>query len=391
MSIAYLDCFSGISGDMTLGALLHAGLKEEVLFSELKKLNLSGYRIEIQSSKRGSISGNRVDVIIDKAQPARNLHEILSLINGSSLSHEVKEKSNRIFQLLGKAESEVHNVDISSVHFHEVGAVDALIDIVGTAIGMESLGIHRIIASPVNVGSGTVKTEHGILPVPAPATLSLLKGKPTYAGGISMELTTPTGAAILAGLVQDFSGQPLMKVERVGYGLGKTDLPGWPNCLRILIGEEDIPARRQDRCWMIESNIDDMNPEIYGFVMDRLFAEGALDVFFTPIIMKKGRPATRISVLSPEGRMDALIKIIFQETTAIGVRRYRIERDTLERKIIGVTTPYGEVPVKIAYLGMEAVNLSPEYEVCRRLASEQKVPLKQVYNEAMSAAKGKHG
>ena len=391
MSIAYLDCFSGISGDMTLGALVHAGLKEDLLCLELKKLNLSGYRIEIQSSKRGSISGNRVDVIIDKAQPARNLQDILCLIDGSSLSPGVKEKSKRIFQLLGTAESEVHHVDISSIHFHEIGAVDSIIDIVGTVAGMESLGIRRVTASPVNVGSGTVKTEHGILPVPAPATLSLLKGKPTYAGGISMELTTPTGAAILAGLAQDFSVQPLMKIERIGYGLGKADLPGWPNCLRILIGEEDIPARRQDRCWMIESNIDDMNPEIYGFVMDRLFAEGALDVFFTPIIMKKGRPATRISVLSPEGMEHALVNIIFQETTAIGVRRYSVEREKLERKMIRVATPYGEVPVKIAYLGMEAVNLSPEYEVCRRLASEQKVPLKQVYNEAMSAAKGKHG
>ncbi|MEK6776356.1 MAG: nickel pincer cofactor biosynthesis protein LarC [bacterium] len=385
MSTAYLDCFSGISGDMTLGALLHAGLKQEFLLSELEKLNLSGYRIEIQSSKRGSISGNSVEVIIDKNQPVRNLHDILAIIDGSRLPHEVKEKSSRIFQLLAKAEAEVHNVEISSVHFHEVGAVDAVIDIVGAVIGMESLGIHKIIASPVNVGSGIVKTAHGILPVPAPATVSLLQGKPTYAGGISMELTTPTGAAILAGLVQEFRDQPLMKVERIGYGLGKADPPGWPNCLRILIGEENNPDR--DLCWMIESNIDDMNPEIYGFVMERLFDQGALDVFLTPIIMKKGRPATRISVLSPAGMEDALVKIIFHETTAIGVRRYSVERDKLERKIVGVETHYGEIPVKIAYLGKDMVNLSPEYEACRKLASENKVPLKQVYNEALSAAR----
>jgi uncharacterized protein (TIGR00299 family) protein len=385
VKIAYLDCFSGISGDMTLGALLHAGLQKEILLSELAKLDLTGYTVESESAKRGSISGVRVQVIVEENQPGRNLAEILELIDKSGLSKSVKEKSSRVFKLLGQAEAEVHGVDLSAVHFHEVGAVDSIVDIVGSVIGMESLGIHRIISSPVNVGKGTVKTQHGTLPVPAPATTLLLKGKPSYARGVSMELTTPTGAAILAGLCEVFGDQPLMQVEHTGYGLGSADTPEWPNCLRILIGEQS--GLHQDRCWMIESNIDDMNPELYEFVMERLFTEGALDVFSTPIVMKKGRPATRISVLSPTGKEDALIKTLFRETTAIGVRRYPVERDKLIRKIIPVKTCYGEVPVKFGYLGDEVVNTSPEYEACRKLAKEMKVPLKKVYNEVLRAAR----
>jgi hypothetical protein len=384
VKIAYLDCFSGISGDMTLGALLHAGLQKEILLSELNKLDLTGYTIQSQSARRGSISGIHVQVIIEKDQPERNLEEILALIEKSGLSSEIKQKSQRIFQLLGEAEAGVHGVDLSSVHFHEVGAVDSIVDIVGAVIAIESLGIRRIVASPVNVGTGTVTAQHGTLPVPAPATASLLKGKPTYARGVPMELTTPTGAAILAGLCEEFGEQPLMQVDQVGYGLGSADTPEWPNCLRILIGEQS--NRHHDRCWMIESNIDDMNPELYAFVMERLFAEGALDVFFTPIMMKKGRPATRISVLSPSGKEDVLIKTLFRETTAIGVRRYPVERDKLVRKIIPVKTPYGEVPVKFGYLGDEIVNTSPEYEACRKLAREKKIPLKEVYNEVLRSA-----
>ncbi len=385
MKIAYFDCFSGISGDMVLGALLHAGLPKEVLLSELDKLDLDGYRLEVQSSQRGSISGLHVRVIIEKEQPERNLEEILDLINRSRLSHTIREKSKKIFKRLGEVEAEIHGLDLASVHFHEVGAVDSIVDIVGSVIGIEHLGIEHFVASPVNVGKGTVKARHGTLPVPAPATVSLLKGFPTYSKGASMELATPTGAAVLAGLADEFGDQPLMRVEKIGYGLGSSDLPKWPNCLRILIGEESDVER--DYCWMIESNIDDMNPEIYGYVMERLFDQGALDVFLTPVIMKKGRPATRISLLSPAGKEEALIRTLFLETTAIGVRRYRVERDKLHREVIPVETPYGEVPVKFGYLGSETVNFSPEYEACRELANEKGVPLKQIYNEALRAAR----
>ena len=372
---------------MTLGALIHAGLEKERLLSELKKLNLDGYRIEITSEKRGSISGIHVEVIVEKGQPERNLEQIVFLINQSSLSQEVKEKSKQIFQLLGDAEAQVHGQDLSSVHFHEVGAVDSIVDIVGSVIGIEALEIEVLFASAVNVGKGTVKTQHGTLPVPAPATASLLKEKPTYSMGQSIELTTPTGAALLAGLIEDFGDQPLMQVEKIGYGLGSADLPDWPNCLRILIGE--MTGETKDYCWMIESNIDDMNPEFYDFVMDRLFSKGALDVFFTPVLMKKGRPATSISVLSPAGKEGLLSKILFQETTSLGLRRYRVEREKLHRKMIQVKTVYGEVPVKVAFLGKEEMNLAPEYEACRKLAEEKNIPLKKIYQEALRSAQEK--
>lgn len=386
MKIAYLDCFSGISGNMALGALLHAGLEKEILLSELDKLDLSGYRIQTQPSRRCTISGIFFQVIVEKEQPERNLEEILALIDKSRLSEQVREQSRAIFQLLGEAEARVHGLDLSAVHFHEVGAVDSIVDIVGSVVGMEALGIARLVASPVNLGKGTVATRHGTIPVPAPATLALLKGKPTYSAGPSMELTTPTGASLLAGLARDFGEQPLMRIEAIGYGLGSADPSGWPNCLRILIGEES--ERNQDHCWMIESNIDDMNPELYGFVMDRLFAEGALDVFLTPIIMKKARPATRLSVLAPPGKEEALTKVLFLETTAIGMRRYRVERRKLSREVLRVRTPYGEVPVKIAYFQGEVVTCSPEYEACRKLAAQKGVPLKRVYEEALHAARG---
>lgn len=384
MKAAYLDCFSGISGNMTLGALLHAGLDADVLRRELARLPLAGYTVKTTELTRGSITGVYCDVVVEDKQPARNLKAILAIIEASTLSSKIQEKSRKIFELLGEAEALIHGVDISEVHFHEVGAVDSIVDIVGAVVGFDSLGIDRVEASPVNVGQGTVKTAHGTLPVPAPATVALLKGKPSYAAGPQLELTTPTGAAILAGLCAGFGGQPLMQVEQVGYGLGSADPPGWPNSLRIIIGETD--AASNDFCWMIESNIDDMNPELYGHVMDLLFERGALDVFLTPMVMKKGRPATRISVLAPLDREEKMARTLLLETTALGVRRYRIERRMLTRQSVTVETEFGTLAVKIGILNGAVVNRAPEYEVCRRVAREKGVPLKEVYEAAIRAA-----
>jgi len=369
---------------MALGALLHAGLPTEALVEELDKLPVKGYRIDAASSRRGRLTGIHVQVRVGENQPRRNLKEILALIHQSSLSPAVKEKSGRVFRLLGEAEARIHGVDPSEVHFHEVGAVDAIVDIVGTVAGLERLGIERIVASPVNVGSGTVETEHGLLPVPAPATALLLTGKPTYADGEAREWTTPTGAALLTGLADGFGGQPGMKVRSIGYGLGSRESSDRPNCLRIMIGEET--ADTADTCWLIETNIDDMTPELFGHVMERLLDEGALDVFFTPIQMKKNRPAVRIGLLAPEGREQHLQQLLFRETTAIGLRRSRVYREKLDRRTIHVETRYGEIPVKIGLLDGAIVNRAPEYDVCRKLALEKGLPLKEIMDTARAAA-----
>ncbi len=383
MKIAYLDCFSGISGNMILGALVDAGLQEAELAAELKKLPLSGYRMEIRAGKRASIAGTLLRVVAEERQPVRGLNKILSLLEQSSLTLKVREMSEKIFRLLASAEAEVHAINPESVHFHEVGAVDSIVDIVGSVIGMELLGIDRIVASPVNMGRGTVTAQHGVLPVPVPAAVSLLRGCPTYGAGVPMELTTPTGAALLAGMVREFGGQPLMQVERTGCGLGEADPDEWPNLLRVFIGEEG--GGTEDICWMIESNIDDMNPEIYGHVMERLFAGGALDVTITPLLMKRGRPATRISILSPLGLEESLSGILFQETTALGIRRYRVERRKLHREIVQVKTMYGEISVKLGRLKGKVINQAPEFSSCEKAASRFNVPLKEVYQEAIRA------
>jgi len=382
MTFAYFDCFSGISGDMTLGALVDAGLPIEVLRSELAKLSLPGYTITSEKVKRSGLAATKVHVILDKKeQPARHLSDIQKIINGSALSPVVKQKSLSIFQRLAEVEAKVHGTTPDKVHFHEVGAVDAIVDIVGSVIGLEHLGITEIIGSPVNVGSGSIHTAHGKLPVPAPATAELLTGIPLYSSSITIELTTPTGAAIITTLASSFGPIPQIRISRVAYGAGGKDLPGQPNVLRLMIGEP-VSVYEEDTSIIIESNIDDMNPQLYSHLIDALMAKGAHDVYLTPIIMKKGRPAILLSVLTDKAKNTEILDTIFRETTSIGVRIQEVGRKKLSREIQMVETTYGKIRVKISKRGDEVLTMTPEYEDCKKLAEEKQVPLKEVMEAA---------
>ena len=386
MTIAYFDCFSGISGDMTLGALVDAGLPIEVLRSELAKLNLPGYTLSSEKVIRSGLSATKVHVVLDeKEQPARHLADISRIINGSTLSPVAKQKSMAIFQRLAEVEAKVHGTTPDKVHFHEVGAVDAMVDIVGSVIGLEQLGITEIIGSPLNVGSGTVHTSHGKLPVPAPATAELLKGTPLYSSSITMELTTPTGAAIISTLAASFGPLPQMTMGRIAYGAGNKDIPGQPNVLRLMIGEP-VSAYEEDTSIVIESNIDDMNPQVYGHLIDTLMARGAHDAYLTPIIMKKGRPAILLSVLTDKAKSTEMLDTIFRETTSIGVRIQEVGRKKLSREVREIETPYGKVRFKISKMGDEVLTFTPEYEDCKKIADEKQVPLKTVMDEAKARA-----
>jgi hypothetical protein len=385
MTLVYFDCFSGISGDMILGALVDAGVSIETLRSELEKLQLPGYEITALKVRRGGIAATKVHVCLEnKEQPARHLSDIRTLIQKSSLPSSVQAASIRIFGRLAEAEAEVHGTTPDHVHFHEVGAVDAIVDIVGSVIGLELLGITEVRSSPINLGSGTVTTAHGTLPVPAPATAELLKGVPSYGSPIPFELTTPTGAVILTTLGASFGPLPGMKVQTVAYGAGGRDLAGQPNVLRLMLGELDANYQ-EDSSIVVETNIDDMNPQVYDYVIEKLMQAGAHDVYLTPIIMKKGRPAILLSILTEKTRMDALLEVLFKETTSIGVRIREIGRKKLQREIREVETAYGKIRIKISSRGNEILTATPEYEDCRRIAEEKNIPLKQVMEEARNA------
>lgn len=382
MTIAYFDCFSGISGDMTLGALVDAGLPIDVLRAELAKLDLPGYSLKAEQVRRSGLAATKVNVVLDsKEQPARHLADIERIIQASALAAEVKQKSTAVFQRLAGAEAKVHGTTPDTVHFHEVGAVDAVVDIVGSVIGLEHLGITEIIASPVNVGSGTVHTSHGRLPVPAPATAELLTGIPLYSSSVTLELTTPTGAAILTTLASSFGPLPKMTVSRIAHGAGGKDLPGQPNVLRLFLGDYAVPDD-EDSSIVIETNIDDMNPQVYEHLIERLMQAGAHDAFLTPIIMKKGRPGILLSVLTGHAGSDALVEVIFRETTSIGVRIQEVGRRKLDREVRDVQTQYGTVRVKVSTRNGAVMTATPEYDDCKRLAEQQQVPLKTVMDEA---------
>ena len=416
MRIAYLDCFSGISGDMFLGALLDAGVSPALLEKTVAALEV-GAALKIGRVERSGISATKVDVIVGGEKDApratkskandhghghhehshdadqqhshenghgRGLKEIRQIIQHAGISAGAKKTATAIFEALGKAEAEIHNTDIEKIHFHEVGAADALVDIVGGAVGAEALGVEEWVCSPLNVGGGSVECAHGTFPVPAPATLKLLQGVPVYSSGVQTELVTPTGAAIVHVLAKRFAPFPAMKVEKTGYGAGTRELDGRPNVLRLAVGEAEaaLAEAASDMVAVLEANLDDLNPQVFGYVMERALAEGALDVFGTPVQMKKSRPGMLLTVLCRPGDADRLARLLFTETTTLGVRRREERRQVLRRESVSVTTPWGEVRMKIAHLNGSVANFAPEYEDCRRIAGDHHLPLKTVMQEA---------
>jgi len=385
MRIAYFDCFSGASGDMILGSLIDAGLSHQRLREELKKLRIPTVHLRVKKVLKGGISATQV-MVEGKSEKRshRNLKEILRIIDRSSVETEIKEKSKEIFKRIASVEAKIHQTPMEEVHFHELGGLDSIVDIVGSVWGIRQLGIEKIHVSKVNVGGGFVKCEHGILPVPAPATLFLMEGKPIYSSGVERELLTPTGAAILTTLSSEFGSMPLMKVERVGYGAGRDNLPH-PNLLRLIIGTSESISGKE-KVAVIETNIDDMNPQFYDYVMEKLYAMEVLEVFITPILMKKNRPGHLLTIISPSEKLSSVIKFLLRETTTLGLRWHEEERAKTDREILTQGTPYGKIRFKLAKWEGKVVNLSPEYEDCKRLALEKGVPLKEVFEEAKRVA-----
>ena len=381
MKLAHFDCFSGISGDMTLGALVDAGADLATLKSELQRLGLKGWQISAERVKRGALFAAHIKVASTEHHHHRGLTTILDLIDRAELAPRIKARASSIFRRLGEAEAKVHQVELDKVHFHEVGAVDAIIDIVGAAIGFELLGIDEFSCSAFDVGSGTVKTAHGILPVPAPATAELLRGAPSYSSGVQCELVTPTGAAIATTLATRFSEMPPMQIASVGYGAGSADLPDRPNVVRLLVGVST--AMEKGEHWdppitVIEANLDDMSPQIYGYFVDQALAAGALDVFSSSVQMKKNRPGLLVTLLAEPENLNRLIDLVFRETTTIGVRTHEVRRRTLQRELVAVATPLGEIRVKVSRLNGTMLNAAPEYEDCQRIAAQKGIPLKEV-------------
>lgn len=386
MKIAYFDCFSGISGDMILGALADLGNDFSFIKKELKKLDLKGYSLSHKKVKRGVIETTRVDVkVTEKSSSKRNLKSIISIIKNSGLAEKIKNDSIKIFRRLAEAEATVHGTTINKVHFHEVGAIDSIVDIVGSVIGIHHLNISKIVSSSINIGSGFVKCDHGTLPVPAPAVVEMLRGVPCFSSGIRQELTTPTGAAVIATLANEFGSLPELKTDRVGYGAGGKNLKEMPNALRIILGELSIANELKKEIFVLETNIDDMNPEFYDVVMEKLFQAGAVDVFLTPIIMKKNRPATKLSVLTQQQNVEMLANEVLKNTTSFGIRFYPVERVMLEREFQEIETVLGKVKVKIGKRDGEICHISPEYEHCKKISREQGIPIKKVYEEIQSA------
>ena len=425
MRVAYFDCFSGVAGDMILGALVDAGVPLTVLKEAVASLGLPGLEVAAEKVMRGGFAATRVEVLTGDrsggADPGlphpgsrrqhahgqaahraaargaaqalagghghRSLPEILEVLRRSRLPAPTREQAAAIFNRLAAAEAAVHGTTPEAVHFHEVGALDAIADVVGAVSGLAALGADRIAASPLNLGGGRVATAHGTLPVPAPGTLELLKGIPCYGSGVEAELTTPTGAAILAAVAAAFGPPPLLRVQAVGYGAGTRELPGQPNCLRLIVGEAPDPAA-SDEVAVLEANIDDMSPQLFEPLMEDLFAAGALDVYLTPIIMKKSRPATVLTVLAEAGAEGRLAPLILKGSTTFGLRVARRGRLKLTRETRTVETRYGPVAVKVGRLGERTVQVSPEFEDCRRIAAAAAVPVRAVLEAAREAARG---
>jgi len=386
MKTAYFDCFAGISGDMIIGSLIDAGIDFSFIEASSAKLGLTGYELSAEKILKTGISGTSFRVQVKKDQPHRRLSDITDIIMRSGLPVQTKNNAISIFSNLAKAEAKVHIKSIDEIHFHEIGAVDSIIDICCAAACINEIMIKKIISSPINTGKGFVKTEHGSLPVPAPATAEILKGIPVYSTDISAELTTPTGAAIIAHYAASYTPMPVMKTETIGYGAGTRDLE-IPNLLRVYIGESSEPEGfLSDEVSEIETSIDDMNPEFYSYLFNLLFDDGALDVSLIPAFMKKNRPGHILKVIVPPDKSDFVINRIFTETSTSGVRISKTSRRILARKSVPVETPYGVITVKIHEMNGKAITVSPEYEECRIIAMENDIPLKNIYNSAIREA-----
>ena len=384
MRILYFDCFAGASGDMILGALVGAGVEERELLERLASLGVEGYEVSFERVERSGIAATRARVSTGEEHHHRHLSDIRRIIEGSRLSVRVKERATKIFVRLAEAEARVHNMPVERVHFHEVGALDAIVDVVGACIGFELLGVERFISSALHVGSGMVEMAHGRFPVPPPAVAELLKSAPIYSTEIVGELVTPTGAAIISTVCEEFGAMPPMRVERTGYGAGTREYERFPNVLRVMVGESE-GAFGYEKLLMVETNLDDASPQLVGFLMERAFAAGALDCYFTPVQMKKNRPGVLVSILCEPRRREEMFELLFAETPTLGVRCYEVERRALEREIVGVETEYGRIDVKVARMNGQVKGYTPEYEQCREAATRRSVPLRTVEEAARAA------
>ena len=388
MTLAYFDCFSGASGDMIVAALLDAGLDFEALKAELGKLDLAGYTLSVEKVRRGGLAGTRFAVATERSgQPHRRLADILAIIDAAALPERSTEMAKAIFTRLGQAEARVHGVDLQQVHFHEVGAVDSIVDVVAAAAGIELLGIERVVCSPIPVGSGAVATAHGLLPVPAPATAELLRGAATagVAGDVGAgELPTPTGAAVLTTLAEGFGPVPAMELRSVGYGAGSRDSEGMPNLLRVFIGAES-GAGAADTVVELSANLDDCTGELLGATMEKLLASGCLDAWCMPIYMKKSRPAWMLSALCAPADAQRFERLLFAETTTLGVRRRTCSRSKLSRRQVTVETPFGPLRVKVGAAGQKELTASPEFSDCLAAAQAHGVPVKEGLAAAVEA------
>jgi uncharacterized protein (TIGR00299 family) protein len=382
MKTLYFDCFAGASGDMILGAMIAAGVDPNFLREQLSLLPVTGFSIDFETVNRSGLSATYARVETAHEHKHRHLSDIKQIIEGSGLSDPVKQRAVQIFTRLAEAEARVHNEPVDHVHFHEVGALDAIVDVVGAVICFDALGIDRFICSPIHVGSGMVKMAHGQFPIPPPAVTELLKGVPFYATDVKGELLTPTGAAIITTVCNEYGPIPEMRTETTGYGAGTREYPHFPNVLRALIGETEDKSATDERLWMLETNLDDASPQIVGHVMDRVLESGALDCFFTPVQMKKNRPGVLLSVLCAREEKEAVMKLLFLETTTLGVRSYEVTRRALARSVVQVETQYGPIDVKVAHLDGRVVNEMPEFEQCRQAAANANVPVKVVEQAA---------
>jgi pyridinium-3,5-bisthiocarboxylic acid mononucleotide nickel chelatase len=384
MKVLYYDCFSGISGDMNLGAMIDSGVDPDYLIGELGKLNLKGWELKVEKDQRHGISGTKVTVKTRHEHSHRHLLDIEEIIDKSDLGNENKTLSKKIFLKLAEAEAKVHGIALQKVHFHEVGAVDSIIDIVGAAICYNALNIEEVYISTIELGGGMVKCDHGTLPVPAPATSELLRNIPVSLGGVDFEATTPTGAAIVSTLGKYFDKKPVLKIKKTAHGIGQKDHHDIPNILRIFIGDtEDLP-KKDNEALVLECNIDDMNPEFYEYVSEKLFAAGASEVFLTNIIMKKGRPGTIISIVCDKKVSENIKGVLFRESTTLGIREFPFIRNPLTSKFEKVETKYGFVTVKRSFYNGQEVSFKPEYSECREYASKTGIPLKILYGNIIT-------